>query len=51
MPFKQIDKFDLKETDYFILSTNTEQIFKENIKLFNICGKKNNETFIKSLFN
>ena len=40
MPFKQIDKFDLKETDYFILSTNSEQIFKENTQLFNNYGKK-----------
>ena len=34
------DKFDLKETDCFVLSINAEQMFKENIKLFNICGKK-----------
>ena len=40
------EKFDLKETDYFVLSTNSEQIFKENTQLFNNYGKKNNETLL-----
>ena len=47
MPFKQIDKFDLKETDYFILSTNTEQILKKILNYLIFVEKKNNETFIK----
>jgi arsenate reductase-like glutaredoxin family protein len=34
------EKFDLKETDDFLSSTNSEQIFKENTQLFNNYGKK-----------
>ena len=40
------EKFDLKESDYFVLSTNSEQTFKEGEQLYNNFGKKNNETLL-----
>jgi hypothetical protein len=40
------EKFDLKESDYFVLSTNSEQTFKEGEQLYNNYGKKNNETLL-----
>ena len=39
-------KFDLNETDYFVLSTNSEQTFKEGEQIFNNFGKKSNEILL-----
>ena len=39
-------KFDLNETDYFVLSTNSEQTFKEGEQIFNNFGKKSNDILL-----
>ena len=38
--------FDINETDYFVLSTNSEQTFKEGEQIFNNFGKKSNEILL-----
>ena len=37
---------DINETDYFVLSTNSEQTFKEGEQIFNNFGKKSNEILL-----
>ena len=38
--------FDINETDYFVLSTNSEQTFKEGEQIFNNFGKKSNDILL-----
>ena len=37
---------DINETDYFVLSTNSEQTFKEGEQIFNNFGKKSNDILL-----